>query len=62
MDPNEDLNKLPTELLDRKKAAMDEHFERQVVRPGQPDFVYDLRQDFDGPKEHSAWDEDSDDW
>ena len=29
LDPDEDLNKLPTELLDRKKAAMDERFLRE---------------------------------
>ena len=61
LDPDEDLNKLPTELLDRKKAAMDEHFLRQVVRPDQADFVYDLRQEFDGPKQESGWDDDDDD-
>ncbi|XP_037069153.1 centrosomal protein of 19 kDa-like [Pollicipes pollicipes] len=66
LDPNEDLNKLPTDQLERKKAAMDEHFLRHVVKPGHPDFVYDLRQEFDGPKQSSGWDEqeeeDDDDW
>ena len=63
LDPDEDLNKLPTELLDRKKAAMDERFLRQLVRPDQPDFVYDVRQDFDGPKQESGWDDDDEeDW
>jgi len=65
VDPDENLNKLSTEQLEHKKATMEDTFRRQLVRPGDADFVYDVREDFDGPKLESAWDEDGgdvDDW
>ncbi|KAG9340113.1 hypothetical protein JZ751_022039 [Albula glossodonta] len=60
LDPDQDLNKLSDEELARKKAQMDELFERNRKRKEDPDFVYDLEVEF--PKgddqETCSWDED----
>ncbi|XP_061894729.1 centrosomal protein of 19 kDa [Entelurus aequoreus] len=62
VDPNEDLNKLDDEALALKKKRMDEVFEKNRTRNGDPDFVYDLEVDFGKvAKEKCSWDEESDD-
>lgn len=62
LDPDENLNKLDDEELNRKKAQMDELFERNRKRKDDPGFVYDLEVKFtEGPKEACSWDEESDD-
>ncbi|XP_018596633.2 centrosomal protein of 19 kDa [Scleropages formosus] len=62
-DPDEDLNKLGDDELARRKARMDELFERNRKRQGDPDFVYDLEVEFhtEDAKEPCSWDEDESD-
>ncbi|XP_028855637.1 centrosomal protein of 19 kDa [Denticeps clupeoides] len=63
-DPNEeDLNKLGDEELACRKAQMDELFERNRKRKGDPDFVYDLEVDFpdQAKRETCSWDEEESD-
>jgi centrosomal protein CEP19 len=53
-----DLNKLSTEELDKHKAIMNSTFEANVVKPGDPGFVYDVRVDVDPSKlVGSEWDD-----
>ncbi|MFT7809695.1 centrosomal protein of 19 kDa [Arapaima gigas] len=60
--PNEDLNKLGDEELAHRKAQMDELFEQNRKREGDPDFVYDLEVEFPTEaKEPCSWDEDESD-
>lgn len=62
IDPEEDLNKVDDSTLARKKAVMDESFEKNRKKPGDPGFQYDVEVDFenDGPIETIDWDDDSD--
>lgn len=63
-DPNdEDLNKLSDEELNRRKAQMDELFERNRRRKEDPDFVYDLEVEFpeNSVRETCSWDEEQSD-
>ena len=60
LDPNEDLNKVDEETLKRKKAIMDETFEKNRKKPGDPGFQYDIEKDFEGGAIESCdWDSDS---
>lgn len=61
VDPNEDLNVVDEETLRRKKAAMNETFEKNQKRPGDPDFQYEVEMDFDNDDkiEVCEWDSDS---
>ncbi|KAA0711965.1 Centrosomal protein of 19 kDa [Triplophysa tibetana] len=62
--PNdEDLNKLSDEELNRRKAQMDELFERHRRRKNDPDFVYDIEVEFpeNSARETCSWDNHSDD-
>ncbi|KAM8888972.1 centrosomal protein of 19 kDa isoform 2-T2 [Synchiropus picturatus] len=62
LDPVEDLNKLDDDKLARKKGQMDELFEKNRKHRDDPNFVYDLRVDFeDNAQDKCSWDEDSDD-
>lgn len=62
VDSDEDLNKLDTEQLDKKKEIMDLSFNKNAVRPEDPSFVYDKRVDYeDHEKIESAWDQQEDD-
>ncbi|KAG7487419.1 hypothetical protein MATL_G00023250 [Megalops atlanticus] len=63
LDPDEDLNKLGDEELARKKAQMDELFERNRKRKDDLDFVYDLEVEFPeaDDRETCSWDEDESD-
>lgn len=59
----EDLNKLSDEELSRRKAQMDDLFQRNRRRRGDPDFVYDLEVEFGegSVKETCSWDEEQSD-
>ncbi|XP_067270800.1 centrosomal protein of 19 kDa [Pseudorasbora parva] len=56
---DEDLNKLSDEELNRRKAQMDELFERNRRHKEDPDFVYDLEVEFpqNSVRETCSWDE-----
>ncbi|KAK2151057.1 hypothetical protein LSH36_377g02033 [Paralvinella palmiformis] len=60
VDPNEDLNVVDEETLKRKKAIMDQTFEKNRKLPGDPDFQYDVEKDFDVAIESCEWDSDND--
>lgn len=61
VDPNEDLNKVDEDTLQRKKDIMNEIFEANRIKPGDPDFLYDVEVDFHQPAiESSEWDSDKD--
>ncbi|KAK2906585.1 hypothetical protein QQF64_019800 [Cirrhinus molitorella] len=63
-DPNdEDLNKLSDDELERRKAQMDELFERNRRHKEDPDFVYDLEVEFPESvaRETCSWDEEQSD-
>lgn len=57
LDPEENLNKVDEETLQRKKDVMEKTFEKNQVRPGDPNFKYDVEVEFDqdNPIE-SGWD------
>ena len=57
-DQEEDLNKLDDYELDKRKADMDQDFEKNRIKPGDEDFVYDKEVDFNEGKMESGWDED----
>lgn len=62
--PDEDLNKLGDDEIKRKKQIMDETFNKNRIKPGDPDFVYDKRIDFEKDvkeKVESGWDEEEND-
>jgi len=64
IDPEENLNKVDEETLQRKKLQMDNTFEKKRIRPGDPDFQYNVEVDFDagiGTVETSGWDSDGSD-
>jgi hypothetical protein len=55
---DEDLNNVSLVELARKKEIMEESFNKNLVRPGDPGFVYDHRVDYSsGPKARSEWDD-----
>lgn len=61
MDPDEDLNKVSLDQLAQKKEIMDEAFLKKLIKPGDPNFVYDKFENFEAlAKERSDWDEDED--
>ena len=66
LDPEEDLNKVDAETLKRKKALMEEAFNKNRKQIGDEDFVYDVEVDFEGgggggTVETCEWDSNSDD-
>ena len=56
----EDLNKLSDTELNRKKAEMDQVFEKHRVRPEDEGFQYEVDVDFENGKNVSGWDSDDD--
>ncbi|EAR83112.2 hypothetical protein TTHERM_01016150 (macronuclear) [Tetrahymena thermophila SB210] len=50
-----DLNKLSKSELDKVKQKMDQKFEQNRKKPGDKDFVYDVRESFDA-NESNQWD------
>ena len=62
---NTNLNKLSTEQIAAHKKKMDEKFNKNSLKPGDPGFVYDKRVDFTKKGSQAAdasWDEDVDDY
>ena len=56
---DEDMNKLSDRELQRRKELMDMNFNKNQIKQGDPEFVYDKQVDFDqGAKVESGWDED----
>jgi CEP19-like protein len=55
VNPEEDLNKLDNEELEKKKAIMDIAFNKGRIRPGDSKFEYDKRVDY-VPDKPSDWD------
>lgn len=62
IDPEEDLNKLEDRELARKKSIMDELFEKNRKKKGDPGFVYNVEVDFpqDEQLESCGWDLETD--
>ena len=63
IDPEENLNKLDDGALREKKAIMDESFEKNRKKPGDPGFQYEVEIDFERegpPIESSGWDSEED--
>ncbi|XP_039618082.1 centrosomal protein of 19 kDa [Polypterus senegalus] len=60
LDPEEDLNKLDEHELTKKKQLMDQLFQKNQKKKGDPDFVYDLQVDFPEQDriESCSWDDD----
>lgn len=54
-----DLNKLTPEEVQQHKEKMEDLFEKNAKRPGDQDFAYDCRKDFDLPGSECSWDEES---
>lgn len=66
IDPTEDLNKVDSDALARKKLVMEASFERNRKKIGDDSFEYDVQVDFgggegDGEVETCEWDDDDDD-
>ncbi|XP_045101555.1 centrosomal protein of 19 kDa-like [Portunus trituberculatus] len=63
VDPEQDLNKLDDASLDKKKKVMNTSFEKNCVRPGDPDYEYDKQVDFgSGAKVEAGWDSPDEDF
>ncbi|XP_023933243.1 centrosomal protein of 19 kDa [Lingula anatina] len=60
IDPEEDLNKADDRTLAAKKAVMEESFEKNRKKPGDPGYEYDVEVEFEGGVETCEWDDDSD--
>ena len=59
IDPEEDLNKVDDDVLARKKAIMNDTFEKNCKKPGDPNYTYDVEVDFNtAVVETSGWDSD----
>jgi hypothetical protein len=56
-DAAEDLQHVDDETLAEAKAKMDVVFQQHRLRPGDPGYVYDKREDFGEPTEANEWDE-----
>lgn len=57
IDPEENLNTVDEETLKRKKAVMERTFEKHQVKPGDPNFKYDVEVEFDEQNViESGWD------
>lgn len=61
IDPDEDLNKLDDKELARRKSIMDEMFKKNRKKKDDPDFKYNVEEDFpqDGVVESCGWDDES---
>ena len=61
IDPEENLNAVDDDTLRRKKSLMEATFEKNRIKPGDPDFQYDVEVDFDQENViESGWDSDAD--
>lgn len=64
LNPDEDLNQLDDDTLNKKKEVMNETFEQNRKKPGEEGFQYEVEVDFEnegGPVMESGWDSGDDD-
>ncbi|KAG7177081.1 centrosomal protein of 19 kDa-like [Homarus americanus] len=63
VDPNQDLNKLDGEQLAKKKKVMSSSFEKNQLKPGDPDYEYDKQVEYNtSEKVEAGWDSSEDDF
>lgn len=55
--PSVDLRNVSKEELDKYKSVMNREFEMNAIKPGDPDFVYDMQVDLGEANEECDWDE-----
>jgi hypothetical protein len=48
------------ETLEKAKQSMDVNFERNRLKPNDPNFVWDKQVEFEGAEEDCDWDEEDD--
>ena len=53
-----DLNKLTPEEVKVHKDMMEKQFTQNAKKPTDPDFVYDMRREFNQGDEECSWDDD----
>lgn len=58
VDGTVDLNRCSEFQLTRAKAVMSRGYEKRLVKPTDPDYVYDKQRDFQDPEGDSGWDDD----
>lgn len=56
VNPDEDLNKLSDDQLQRKKLIMEASFVANQLQPSDPEYEYDRQVDFEENKIESGWD------
>lgn len=62
IDPDEDMNVLSPAQLAQRKAMMDEAFQKNLVKPGDPGYVYDKVVTFsESAKDSNEWDDEEED-
>ncbi|KAH9514630.1 Centrosomal protein of 19 kDa [Bulinus truncatus] len=62
INPEENLNKVDPETLQRKKLLMDSSFEKKRIKPGDPEFQYNVEVEFEEATiETSGWDSNNSD-
>ena len=54
--PSIDLTNLPREQIDKYKQQMNREFEMNAIKPGDPNFKYDMRVEFPEADEDCDWD------
>ena len=59
IDDEEDLNKLDDDELNERKLKMDTYYEKNIIKVGDPNYVYDKRQEFNQDEYAAEWDDDS---
>ena len=59
IDDEEDLNKLDDDELNERKSKMDTYYEKNIIKVGDPNYVYDKRQEFNQDEYAAEWDDDS---
>ncbi|XP_063597253.1 centrosomal protein of 19 kDa-like [Penaeus indicus] len=63
LDPNQDLNKLNDETAEQKEQIMDDTFQKNQLKPGDPGYEYDKQVDFDtAEKLEAGWDSSEEDF
>jgi len=55
--PKIDLKGKDISLIEQYKAQMQREFEMNVIKPGDPEFVYDLKVDFEPGSSDNDWDD-----
>ena len=59
-DEGEDFNKMTETDYEQRKKEMEEKFQSQRIKPGDPGFVYDKEVEFPAARLESGWDSDDD--